>query len=77
MKSFYKMVVVIGLLLSLVTSVRSEAQSNLSIVSGRPAGETADLGESREITVVFSEPMVALGRVPSNPQVTGVSAYTA
>ena len=31
----------------------------------RPAGETSDLGESREVTVVFSEPMVALGRIPN------------
>ena len=44
---------------------RSEAQTNLSVVSARPAGETADRGESREITVVFSEPMVALGRIPN------------
>src|SRR3954462_3471030 len=41
------------------------AQPPLSVVSGRPAGETSDLGESREVTVVFSEPMVALGRIPN------------
>ena len=40
------------------------AQTPLSVVSARPAGETSDLGESREVTVVFSEPMVRLGRVP-------------
>ena len=44
--------------------VRAEAQPTLTVVNARPAGETADLGESREVTVVFSEPMVSLGRIP-------------
>ena len=45
--------------------VRAEAQSILAVVNARPAGETSDLGESREVTVVFSEPMVSLGRIPN------------
>jgi uncharacterized protein YfaS (alpha-2-macroglobulin family) len=57
--------VVASLLLLPVASNRSEAQTNLTVVSARPAGETADRGESREVTVVFSEPMVALGRIPN------------
>src|SRR5688500_18174601 len=57
--------VVASLLLLSVAAVRSEAQTNLTVVSARPAGETAGLGESREVTVVFSEPMVALGRIPN------------
>ena len=40
------------------------AQNALTVVSARPSGETSDLGESREVTVVFSEPMVKLGRIP-------------
>jgi alpha-2-macroglobulin len=59
-----RIALVASLLLSLVATNRSEAQSSLSVVSARPAGETSDLGESREVTVVFSEPMVALGRIP-------------
>jgi alpha-2-macroglobulin len=40
------------------------AQRPLTIVSARPTGEIASLGEAREIRVVFSEPMVTLGRIP-------------
>ena len=58
-----RIAVAASLLLTLAAVNRSEAQT-LSVVSARPAGETADLGESREVTVVFSEPMVALGRIP-------------
>ncbi len=60
-----RIAVVASLLLSAIGVHRSEAQTSLSVVSARPAGETADRGESREITVVFSEPMVALGRIPN------------
>jgi uncharacterized protein YfaS (alpha-2-macroglobulin family) len=62
---FTRFAAVVSLLLGFVAINRSEAQTNLSVVSARPSGETADLGESREITVVFSEPMVALGRIPN------------
>ena len=60
-----RIALVASCLLSFVAVNRSEAQTRLSVVSARPAGETSDLGESREITVVFSEPMVALGRIPN------------
>ncbi len=60
-----RIALVASCLLSFVAVSRSEAQTRLSVVSVRPAGETSDLGESREITVVFSEPMVALGRIPN------------
>ncbi len=60
-----RIAVALSLLLSFVAVDGSEAQTQLTVVSGRPAGETADLGESREVTVVFSEPMVALGRIPN------------
>jgi uncharacterized protein YfaS (alpha-2-macroglobulin family) len=53
-------------LLVLVPFSRSEAQpASLTIVNARPSGETSDLGESREITVIFSEPMVQIGRIPN------------
>ena len=51
-------------LLCLVVCAQAQAQNALTVVSARPSGETSDLGESREITVVFSEPMVRLGRIP-------------
>src|SRR5436190_15175681 len=37
----------------------------LTIVSSGPAGEVAALAEANEIRIVFSEPMVTLGRIPS------------
>src|SRR3954471_2746360 len=60
-----RIAVAFSLLFSLGAAGWSEAQTRVTVVSGRPAGETSDLGESREVTVVFSEPMVALGRIPN------------
>src|SRR5204862_2157906 len=37
----------------------------LTIVSSGPSGEVATLAEANEIRIVFSEPMVTLGRIPS------------
>ena len=37
----------------------------LTIVSAGPSGEIAALPEANEIRIVFSEPMVTLGRIPS------------
>ncbi|MCA1648988.1 MAG: Ig-like domain-containing protein [Acidobacteria bacterium] len=37
----------------------------LTVVSAGPTGETASLAEANEIRVVFSEPMVTLGRIPT------------
>ena len=36
----------------------------LSVVSAGPVGEVADLAQANEIRVIFSEPMVVLGRIP-------------
>src|SRR5687768_2114004 len=40
------------------------AANGLRVVSAGPVGETAPLAEANEIRVVFSEPMVVLGRIP-------------
>ena len=40
------------------------APAELKVVQAGPVGEIAKLEEAREIRVVFSEPMVALGRIP-------------
>jgi alpha-2-macroglobulin len=37
----------------------------LTVVSAGPAGEVASPAEANEVRVVFSEPMVTLGRIPS------------
>jgi alpha-2-macroglobulin len=45
----------------------AQAQSQaLRVVSAAPGGEVAALADANEIRVVFSEPMVALGRIPAN-----------
>ena len=36
----------------------------LTVVSTGPADEVANLAEANEVRVVFSEPMVTLGRIP-------------
>ncbi len=40
------------------------AANGLSVVSAGPVGEVATLAEANEIRVVFSEPMVVLGKIP-------------
>jgi alpha-2-macroglobulin len=40
------------------------SEPELRIVSYGPTGEVASLGEANEVRLVFSEPMVALGRIP-------------
>jgi alpha-2-macroglobulin len=37
----------------------------LTIVSANPTGEVASLAEANEIRIVFSEPMVTLGKIPA------------
>jgi alpha-2-macroglobulin len=48
-------------------AVRAQAQAatGLEVVQAAPQGEVDALGEAAEVRVVFSEPMVVLGRVPS------------
>jgi len=58
--------VVVGLLLAL--SPFSAARA-LTIVKAGPVGEIASLAEANEIRVVFSEPMVAVGKIPKKLEV--------
>src|SRR5687768_4409275 len=51
-------------LLLLFVSWPLSAANGLRIVTAGPAGETATLAEANEIRVVFSEPMVSVGRIP-------------
>jgi len=53
------------LALGLLLAVRpAAAQTALRVLNAGPTGEIADLVQSHEVRVVFSEPMVALGRIP-------------
>ena len=61
-----RVVSVILLSLSLGVSLLSQTAA-LTVVSAGPNGEIQQLTDANEIRVIFSEPMVPLGRVPSNP----------
>src|SRR5262245_59902066 len=50
----------------LLLSVPIFAQTTLTVASAGPIGEIANLEEAREIRIRFSEPMVALGRIPDD-----------
>ena len=54
---------VVGLLV-LLASFSAYAANGLRIINAGPVGETATLAEANEIRVVFSEPMVVLGKIP-------------
>ena len=44
---------------------QARAAGNVSVVSAGPTDEIASVAEAREIRIVFSEPMVELGRIPA------------
>ncbi|MBK9241969.1 MAG: hypothetical protein IPL75_17375 [Acidobacteria bacterium] len=52
----------------------SHAQNTpLTVLEAGPTGPLAQLTDANEVRIIFSEPMVALGRVPSNPQIPWVT----
>jgi alpha-2-macroglobulin len=53
-----------GIAASLFIALSVPAAETLRVVSAGPVGETATLAEANEVRVVFSEPMVAIGRIP-------------
>lgn len=53
----------LGLLLPAIAEAQASATA-ISVVSAGPTGELDALTEANEIRVVFSEPMVVLGRIP-------------
>jgi hypothetical protein len=55
-----------SVVLASVAALASQT-AELTIVNAGPAGELQELPQALEIRIVFSEPMVPLGRVPSNP----------
>jgi alpha-2-macroglobulin len=57
--------VILLLTLSAMASVQPPGSAALRVVSAAPNGEVASLADANEVRVVFSEPMVDLGRIPS------------
>ncbi|MFL6248828.1 MAG: alpha-2-macroglobulin family protein [Thermoanaerobaculia bacterium] len=56
--------IVVAALSFLLLAPSLSAANTLRVVSAGPVGETATIAEANEIRVVFSEPMVVLGRIP-------------
>jgi uncharacterized protein YfaS (alpha-2-macroglobulin family) len=52
--------------LLLLASFTVRAAETLTILKAGPVGEVASLAEANEIRVVFSEPMVVLGKIPKD-----------
>lgn len=65
MSRFCGVILVFALLHSLVSPAAAQ-EIPLSVISSGPEGEISDLSQANEVRVVFSEPMVALGKVPKN-----------
>ena len=55
------------ILFVLASSLLFSQSAPLTVVNSGPNGEIAQLQDANEIRVIFSEPMVSLGRIPSNP----------
>src|SRR3954449_3033940 len=53
-----------AVILLLVCAVAAHAADKLTIVKAGPGGEVANLAEANEIRVVFSEPMIVVGKIP-------------
>jgi uncharacterized protein YfaS (alpha-2-macroglobulin family) len=51
-----------------VAARQSNPPSSLRVVGAGPTGEVASIEEANEIRVVFSEPMVTIGRIPDRPR---------
>src|SRR5262245_46179270 len=52
----------------LAASLLSQSQTaELAVSSAGPIGELQELSQANEVRMLFSEPMVPLGAVPSNP----------
>ena len=50
---------------TLALSASAQAPPALTVVRGGPTGELSELDQANEIRIVFSEPMVGLGRIPA------------
>src|SRR5205814_7492274 len=49
-----------------LAAAAAHAADKLTIVKAGPVGEVANLAEANEVRVVFSEPMVVVGKIPKD-----------
>ena len=55
----------IALAITFVLAAGAQAPPTLTVLRAGPTGEISELDQANEIRIVFSEPMVALGRIPA------------
>ena len=67
MRSVGRGVVLLFVIAGAASAIASSQSAPLTVVNAGPIGEVGRLEDANEIRVIFSEPMVALGRIPSNP----------
>jgi hypothetical protein len=67
MSKRFSTVLLILLSFLLSSQLASTQSAPLTVVSTGPSGELQQLEQANEIRVIFSEPMVSLGRIPTNP----------
>src|SRR5689334_8983211 len=53
-------------LICFAAAVQAQDTKKITIVKAGPIGELATLAEANEVRVVFSAPMVAVGKIPKN-----------
>jgi len=51
----------------------SAQNTSLTVLEAGPTGPLGQLSDANEIRLIFSEPMVALGRVPANPEIPWIT----
>ena len=57
---------IVAALLLLTLTPSAHAAATLRVIKAGPIGEVAQLAEANEVRVVFSEPMVAVAKIPKN-----------
>lgn len=67
------LVPLILLFLLSVTLTFSAQTAPLTVLDASPRGEVGQRSDANEIRLIFSEPMIALGRSPADPQIPWVS----
>src|SRR5437762_2020478 len=56
----------VAIVLLCCASAAARAADKLTILKAGPVGEVASLAEANEIRVVFSEPMIVVGKIPND-----------
>ena len=77
MKRALLVLLFLALFLATTASLAAADQPRLTILKAGPTGEVASLAEVDEIRVVFSEPMVVVGRIPKTLEIPLVSRRSA